>query len=118
MHQYKKLTVWQVAVDLATNVYKHTQNFPSSEQFGITSQIRRSVVSISSNVAEGAGRKSKKEFSYFLNVAYGSSSELDTQLLIAKNLNYISETIYKNLSNDIIEIQKMIYSLSKKLKVK
>lgn len=116
MHQFKELTVWQKAVDLATKVYQYTKNFPSEEKFGLTSQIRRSVVSISSNIAEGAGRKSKKEFKHFLNIAYGSASELETQLLIAQNLNFLDKNHYELLSESISEIQKMIYSLSKSLK--
>lgn len=116
MHQFKELSVWQKAVDLATVVYSHTKNFPSEEKYGLTSQIRRSVVSISSNIAEGAGRKSKKEFKYFLNIAYGSGSELETQLLIARNLDFINNENYEALSEMIIEIQKMIYSLSNSLK--
>ncbi|MBD3616729.1 MAG: four helix bundle protein [Gracilimonas sp.] len=103
MHQFKELTVWQKAVDLATDAYRYTKNFPAEEKFGLTSQIRRSVVSISSNIAEGAGRKSKKEFKHFLHIAYGSASELENEH-------------YKMLSEKITEIQKMIYSLSKSLK--
>jgi four helix bundle protein len=116
MHQFKELTVWQKAVDLATDVYSSTKNFPSEEKFGLTSQIRRSVVSISSNIAEGAGRKSKKEFKHFLNIAYGSGSELETQLLIARNLGLLTNENYEVLSEMITEIQKMIYSLSNSLK--
>lgn len=85
MHQFKELTVWQKAVDLATDVYRYTKNFPAEEKFGLTSQIRRSVVSISSNIAEGVGRKSKKEFKHFLDIAYGSASELETQLLVDRS---------------------------------
>lgn len=116
MHQFKELSVWQKAVALATDVYTCTKDFPTEEKFGLTSQIRRSVVSISSNIAEGAGRKSKKEFRHFLDIAYGSASELDTQLLIAQNLNFLNSKCYKTLSKRINEIQKMIYSLSKSLK--
>lgn len=116
MHQFKELAVWQKAVSLATDVYSYTKNFPSEEKFGLTSQIRRSVVSISSNIAEGAGRKSKKEFKHFLDIAYGSASELETQLLIAQNLSFLKREDYKILSERINEIQKMIYSLSKSLK--
>lgn len=115
MHQFKELTVWKKSVELATDVYKHTKKFPSEEKYGLTSQIRRSVVSISSNIAEGAGRKSKKEFKYFLNIAYGSGSELETQLLIAKNLSFIKDENYAYLSEKITEIQKMIYALSNSL---
>ncbi len=115
MHQFKELKVWQKSVELASEVYAATKNFPSEEKFGITSQIRRSVVSISSNIAEGAGRKTSKEFKLFLNYAYGSCSELETQLIISKNLGFLSPELLPELSEAINEIQKMIYSLSNSL---
>ncbi|MEQ9090923.1 MAG: four helix bundle protein [Balneola sp.] len=115
MHQFKELKVWQKSVELATEVYNSTNNFPSEEKFGITSQIRRSVVSISSNIAEGAGRKTKKEFKLFLNYAYSSCSELETQLIISKNLGFLNPDLLPVLSESINEIQKMIYSLSNSL---
>ena len=115
MHQFKELKVWQKAVELATEIYDSTKNFPQEEKFGITSQIRRSVVSISSNIAEGAGRKSKKEFKLFLNYAYGSCSELETQLIISKNLGFLNPDSLPVLSQSINEIQKMIFSLSNSL---
>jgi four helix bundle protein len=106
MHQFKELTVWQKAVSLATDVYTYTKDFPPAEKFGLTSQIRRSVVSISSNIAEGAGRKSKKEFRRFLDIAYGSASELETQLIVAQNLDFIKADHYKILSEKINEFRK------------
>ena len=115
MHQFKELKVWQKSVELATEVYSSTNNFPSEEKFGITSQIRRSVVSISSNIAEGAGRKTKKEFKLFLNYAYSSCYELETQLIISKNLGFLNPDLLPVLSESINEIQKMIYSLSNSL---
>lgn len=115
MHQFKELKVWQKSVELATEVYNSTNNFPSEEKFGITSQIRRSVISISSNIAEGAGRKTKKEFKLFLNYAYGSCSELETQLIISKNLGFLNPDSLPVLSESINEIQKMIYSLTNTL---
>lgn len=115
MHQFKDLLVWQKAIELATDVYQVTQTFPSNEKFGLIAQMRRCTISISSNIAEGAGRISKKEFSHFLNVAYGSGSELETQLIIAKNLGFLEKSKYQELSDTITEIQKMVYSLSKSL---
>ena len=112
MHQFKELKVWQKAVELATEVYSVTKNFPQEKKFGITPQVRRSVVSVSSNIAEGAGRNSKKEFKLFLNYAYGSCSELETQLTISNNLGFINDDRLAQLSESINEIQKMIYSLS------
>jgi four helix bundle protein len=116
MDNFTNLIVWKKAVELATKIYKETKGFPKYELYGLTSQIRRSVVSISSNIAEGAGRRSKKEFSKFLNISYGSACELETQLLIARNLGFLQGDIFNGLVNDLDEIQKMTYVLEKKLK--
>lgn len=115
MHKYKELKVWQKSVKLATKVYELTKAFPQDERFGITSQIRRAVVSISSNIAEGAGRASRKEFAQFLSIAYGSCYELDTQLLISNNIGFLSDEELKNIDELINEIQKMIYKLKESL---
>jgi|SRR6056297_418400 len=115
MHNYKELLVWKKSVSFATDVYNGTKTFPKIERYGITSQIRRSVISISSNIAEGAGRSGIKEFRYFLNMAYGSSFELETQLIISKNLEYLSELKFNQLLADLIIIQKMLYKLIKSL---
>ncbi len=112
MHQFKELIVWQKAVELATHIYESAKNFPKDEKFGLTSQIRRSVVSISSNIAEGAGSNSNNEFKLFLNYAYGSCSELETQLIISNNLEFLSSDSLPTLSESINDIQKMIFSLS------
>jgi four helix bundle protein len=87
---HKKLDVWRESIDLATHVYEITEAFPKSELYGLASQMRRAAVSVGSNIAEGAARFSSKEFAQFLNIAGGSLSELDTQVEIACNLNYIS----------------------------
>ena len=89
---------------------------PADERFGLTSQIRRSVVSVSSNIAEGAGRNTKGEFNQFLGIAYGSSCELDTQLIIAERLNFIKKKESEKLRLELSEIQKMIYNLKRSLK--
>lgn len=115
MHNYKELTVWQKSVEIAISVYKDTRNYPKYELYGLTSQIRRSAISISSNIAEGAGRNSDKDFSRFLNISYGSSFELETQLIISKELNYLDDTSFNKLNDDLSEIQKMLYSFIKKL---
>ena len=115
MHNYKELKVWKKSVELATGVYSVTQAFPKTEQYGLTQQIRRAVVSISSNIAEGAGRKSDKEFSHFLTIAYGSLYELETQLLISLNLGFVSQSELPPIENEIVELQKMIYALIKNL---
>ena len=113
MDNFRNLIVWKRAVDFATDVYRKTENFPRTESYGLTSQIRRSAVSISSNIAEGAGRRSKKVFAYFLGISYGSACELETQLLIAKQLKYIEDQDFELLFNELNEIQKMIYTLEK-----
>jgi len=118
MHKLKELKIWQKAISLASEVYKLTENFPAEEKFGLTSQIRRSAVSIASNISEGAGRNSKKEFVYFLSVANGSSYELQTQLLISENLNLISEKNVEFILNELDEIQKMNYTFQNTLRNK
>ena len=115
MHDYKKLTVWQRSIQFATEVYRCTSAFPKSEVYGLRSQIRSSVISINSNMAEGAGRNSQNEFRHFLHIAYGSSCELDTQLIIAKNLGYLSETDFVTLESELQELQKMLFKLAKSL---
>ncbi len=90
MRPHEKLDVWKLSVDMVTKVYEYTSTFSSDERFGLTSQIRRSAVSIPANIAEGAARQHDKEFIQFLFVAQGSSSELETELLIAQKLGYLS----------------------------
>jgi four helix bundle protein len=88
---HKKLDVWKDSVDLATHIYQITEKFPKAEVYGLTSQMRRAVISVPSNIAEGAARFSPKEFGQFLNIAGGSLSELDTQLEIAYNLGFLTK---------------------------
>ena len=97
-------------------IYQVTSDFPKEELFGITSQMRRAAVSIPSNIAEGAARNSTKEFNNFLSIALGSASELETQILISRNLNYLNSNNSEKLLNDLNEIQKMIQGLMKNLK--
>lgn len=118
MNKFKELKVWQRAVDLATLLYENTKYFPEEEKFGLISQIRRSSISISSNIAEGAGRNSIKEFLHFLGVANGSCYELENQLIISNRLDYISNEEFEKMEAIIFEIQKMIFSLKKSLKAK
>ena len=87
MHKIQDLRIWHKAIDLATEVYKATENFPTEEKYGLTSQIRRSAVSVPSNIAEGAGRNSNKQFCQFLGISNGSSYELQTQLIFLIDLN-------------------------------
>ena len=115
MNNLKELKIWDKAIDLAVEVYKATSQFPSEEKFGLTSQSRRAAVSISSNIAEGAGRTSSKEFNYFLGIANGSSYELQTQLVIANKLELLSDVSLKILLLQIDELQKMNYGFQQML---
>lgn len=118
MHKYKELKLWQKSIDLVTTIYLSTRTFPQDEKFGLVAQINRSAVSIPSNIAEGAGRNSDKEFMQFLSIAHASSYELETQLVISKNLNYLTLEELNHISEQIEEIQKMNYSMQTKLKQK
>ena len=115
MHNLKELKIWNKAIDLTVEVYKATADFPKEEKFGLTSQIRRSAVSIPSNIAEGAGRNSNKEFGYFLGVSNGSSFELQTQLIVSNRLNLISDESVQPILNQLDEIQKMTYKFQQTL---
>lgn len=116
MKTFRELFIWQKAMTLVSNTYKITQNFPKEEIFGLTSQIRRSAISLPSNIAEGYGRESNKDFSRFINIAISSLFELQTQIEIAKNINYLNENEFKNLYDETRELEAMIVSFSKKLK--
>lgn len=110
------LSVWSDSIEFVTKIYKLTYNFPKEELFGITSQIRRAAVSIPSNIAEGAARNSKKEFSNYLSIALGSASELETQLIISKNLKYLTIESFNTIIEDLNKIQRMIGGLMKSIK--
>jgi four helix bundle protein len=116
---HKKLDVWQEGVALATLVYRVTEQFPKSEVYGLTSQMRRAVVSVPSNIAEGAARNSSKEFAQFLSIAGGSLSELDTQVEIAHNLNYLTDTQKQEVDIKVEfitgKLARLITSVRKKL---
>jgi four helix bundle protein len=113
MNNYKELKVWQKSIDLAVNTYELTKLFPQSETYGMTSQIRRSANSIAANIAEGAARKTEKEFSYFLSIALGSAFELETHLIIASKISLVSKEKLNDIFNSITEIEKMIRGLQK-----
>ena len=115
-HNFKELKVWQKAVDLAVWVYNETQNFPTEEKFGLVSQMRRSSVSISSNIAEGAGRTTNKDFSKFLDHSIGSSNELFTQMIISEKVGLLTLSKSAEVQELIEEIVKMTLSLKLKLK--
>ncbi len=114
MASHKDLNVWKVSMDLTIKVYQLVESFPREEMFGLTSQIKRSVVSIPSNIAEGAARQSKAEFKRFLRIALGSASELETQIEIAYRLGYI-KTTYLACDQTIRQIKSMLSKLIKSL---
>lgn len=116
MHNIKELTIWKKAIDLTVEVYDITRNFPSEEKFGLISQLRRASVSISSNIAEGAGRNSDKEFVHFLGIANGSAFEVQTQIIIAYRLKFIDKKTSKLVLDRLEEIQKMSRGLQNKLR--
>ena len=112
-HNFRKLSIWIKARKLAKEIYLLTDSFPDNEKFELTSQSRRAVISVSSNIAEGSGRKGKKEFIHFLHISIGSLCELESQILVAVDLNYINK---ENSSlADIDEIRRMIYAFIKNL---
>ena len=110
---FEKLIVWQKAHSFSIAIYRITQDFPHEERFSLTSQIRRSAISISSNIAEGTSRNSKKDKARFIEIAYGSLMENLNQLLISENLKYISKEDLRELRLQIEEIGRMLTALKK-----
>ena len=108
MKTYTELFVWQKSMELVTAVYRESRNFPKEEIYGLTSQIRRCAVSIPSNIAEGFGRKSQQDFIRFLKISMGSLFELQTQLRIAKNLEYLEEGKFNAVFEETREIERML----------
>jgi four helix bundle protein len=115
MRNFQELNIWIKSHSLTLKIYSVTQSFPKEEMFGLISQMRRSSSSIPTNIAEGCGRNSNPDFKRFLTMATGSSSELEYQLILCKDLKYLSESNFKELSNELIEIRKMIYSFIKNI---
>jgi four helix bundle protein len=116
MQDFTKLLVWQKAHNLTINIYKLTHDMPKEEEFGLISQIRRASVSIESNLAEGCGRDSDKELARFVDISMGSSFELRCQLLIARDLGYLEQSKYQLFDSKILEVNKMLGGLLKKLR--
>jgi len=116
-HSYKQLLVWQKSKALAVETYRATESFPKREWYGLTSQLRRAAVSVSSNIAEGQGRLTKGEFRNFLGQARGSLLELETQLAIARDLGYLSETDHVSLEKQCDEVRRMLNGLLESLKM-
>jgi four helix bundle protein len=107
-HNFKNIKVWQKSVDLAVKVYQMTTTFPSEEKFGMTSQMRRSSVSIPSNIAEGSARNTSRAFTNCLDISLGESFELETQAIIAHRVGLLEQELFDSMNQDIDEIQKMI----------
>jgi len=116
MHRHKELKIWKESMDLVIEIYEMTNSFPSDERFGLISQMRRSALSIPSNIAEGAGRNSSKDFARFLAIAKGSCSELETQLEVSYRLSLIEEDIFQMLSKKLEYINNMNFRLSEKIR--
>ncbi|CAL2086393.1 Four helix bundle protein [Tenacibaculum sp. 190524A02b] len=116
MRDYKKYDVWKKSHELALEIYNQTKSFPKEEMYGITSQLRRASLSIPTNIVEGTSRNSEKEFAQFINIASGSSAEVEYLLEFSKANNYLSEQQHITLNKEIIAIRKMLYVLYKKLK--
>lgn len=115
MHNYKELKIWQKSIDLVENVFQLIADFPNSEKYGLIDQIKRSAISVPSNIAEGTGRNSNKDFGRFLSISKRIFNELNTQLIISNRLNFISNDKLNKLEKDINEIHKMIYKFNQGL---
>ena len=113
MNNYKELKVWNDSVELSVEIYDKIKGFPKQELYGLSDQIKRSAVSIPSNIAEGSGRNSQLEFNRFLSIASGSAAELNTQLIIAHKLNYFLNADFEVLQQKLEILHKMIYKLKK-----
>jgi len=113
LQTHKNLKVWQESKELVTLIYALTSKFPKEEVYSITAQIKRAAISIPSNIAEGAARNSNKEYIHFLYIALGSVAELDTQLILAKDLNFINENDFNEITDKLDSIGKMLSGLIK-----
>jgi len=108
MHNFRKLNIWVKSVELVTEIYRVTEKLPKEERYGLISQMERAAVSIPANIAEGSAKSSNKDFARFLEMSLSSCYELETELLVSKNLKYISEEIFIQFQKEIIDLQKMI----------
>ncbi|XOV66723.1 MAG: four helix bundle protein [Fluviicola sp.] len=115
MKNFRSLSFWSLSKEFAVEIYRATKSFPPTEQFGLTSQMRRSAVSIPSNIAEGTSRKTNKDLSRFLDISIGSAHELETQLEIAKEIEYLSDEDHARLNEKLVLITKMIGKYRSKL---
>ncbi len=111
MRNFREYTNWQKAIDLCVDVYKMTESFPKKETYALSDQLQRAAVSIPSNIAEGSSRKSELEFAHFLEISLGSSFEVETQLIIAQKIGYISQEKYDEMFSKVDEIEKITNSM-------
>jgi four helix bundle protein len=118
MKDFRKFKVWEKAHNFTLQVYRLTRNFPSDERFGLTAQLRRAAASVPTNIAEGCGRDSERELARFMSIAAGSASEVEYQLILACDLNYIQDETYGELHQQVNELKKMLNSFIKKLTAK
>ena len=116
MHYYKELNIWKRSIQLAKELFTITDEFPSSLKYTLIDQIRRAATSVPSNIAEGCGRNTAPQTSHFINIAFGSLCEVETQIILSAELNFISETKSKPILKEINELKKMIWSFSISLK--
>lgn len=114
-HSYKKLKIWEKAMNITKKTYKISKKLPKEETYGLTSQMRRSAVSIPSNIAEGSQRKTDKDFANFISIAKGSLVEMETQLILSKELEFLNENELIDLFKSISELDKMLYSFYQRL---
>lgn len=117
MQNYKELQVWKKSHEITLEIYKITKVFPKEELFGLVSQLRRSSVSVPTNIAEGSGRFTQKDFASFLQISLGSCQEVEYLILLSKEINYIKETDFNQLEKSIGEIKAMLISLIKKVRL-
>ncbi|MEA5427449.1 four helix bundle protein [Arcicella lustrica] len=115
MRDFRKLRVWEQSHHLTLLLYSQTKTFPNEEKYGITSQIRRAVASIPTNIAEGCGKIGDKDFARYLNISFGSASELEYLMILSKDLDYLSSDMFLTISTEIIAIKKQLYHLIIKL---
>ena len=118
LKNYKELKVWEKAYKLCLDIYTVTKRFPKEEIYGLTSQIRRSAVSIPSNIAEGYGRKTTSEYVRFLYIAYGSVCELETQTMISGDLNYMKKEKLQEIREELGDVERMLKAMIKSLENK
>ncbi len=116
MRDFRGLRVWEESHNLTLLIYKETKGFPKEELFSLTNQIRRAAISVPSNIAEGYGRETQKDYAHFLQIALGSANEVDYQLLLAKDLSYIENNQYLALNDKIDKIKRQLANLIKKVR--